>query len=46
MTLLDVNTVLLYPVSTYVITDQGLDIFMKTVPSGGEWLKSSYISDE
>ena len=46
MTLLDVETVLLYPLSTDVITDQRLYIFTKAVPSGGKRLKSSYIGDE
>ena len=46
MTLLDVETVLLYPVSTDVITDQCLYVFTKAVPSDGKWLKSSYIGDE
>ena len=46
MTLLDVETVLLYPVSTDVITDQHLYIFTKAVPSSGKWLKSGYIGDE
>ena len=46
MTLLDVETVLLYPVSTDIITDKCLDILMKVVTSGGKWLKSHYIGYE
>ena len=43
MTLLDVETVLLYPVSMDVIADQCLDVFTKVITSGGKWLKSGYI---
>ena len=46
MTLLDVEAILLDPISTYVITDQCLDIFTKVVTSGGKWLKSRYIGYE
>ena len=46
MTLLNVETVLLYPVSPDVITHQSLYVFTKAVPSGSKWLKSSYIGDE
>ena len=46
MTLLDVKTVLLQPVSTNVIADQCLYVFTEAVPSGGKWLKSRYIGDE
>ena len=46
MTLLDVKTVLLQPVSTNVVANQSLYIFTKAVPSGSKWLQSSYIGDE
>ena len=46
MTLLDVETILLYPISMDVIADQCLDIFTKTVPTDGKRLKSRNICDE
>ena len=46
MTLLDVETVLLYAISTNIVTDKCLYTLAKIVTSNCKWLKSSYISYE
>ena len=43
MTLVDVQAILLGPISTYVIADQSFDVFTKIVASSGEWLKPCHV---